>query len=439
MTLQSVHEQDGGVGANGAKTIRTLRVGLLGLGGVGQAVARQCAATQDVFAANGLRLDVRAALVRDVQRPREYVPGGAALVSDADAFFGHEYDLVIEALGGVAPAFELVQRALAAGTPVVTANKSLVAARGEALFEAAAQHDTHLLCEAAVIAGMPLLTLLQNRPLAARVGRLSGIVNGTTNFVLSAMEHQRLSLVDAVQAAQELGYAEPDPAADIQGVDAAEKLVILLLHLGVRGVGCAQLEVDGIEDVTVADLLSARELGGTLKLIAHANLTQDAVAAYVGPTFVPAADPLANLNREQNGVRIQGVEIGRLFYSGPGAGPDFTACTLLDDVIELFVQGAALRSPLDRSGRVRACQAPTTPWFVRLRFPQGAPAAAELPEFLAAQGVWFWKSLPIKRGADGDVQYAITHAASRTQIRTALEALRAAVGCAPQAFRVLED
>ncbi len=418
----------------------TIRVGLLGLGGVNQAAARLCETAAGALAAHDLRLRVTAALVRNVARPRAYVPPQVTLTTDPEAFLAGEYDLVIEALGGVEPAGSLVRRVLEAGIPVVTANKSMVAARGEDLFAVAARHGTALLCEAAVIAGMPFLTLLNNRPLAARVDRLVGIVNGTTNYILSAMEQQRVPFDVALRSAQELGYAETDPSMDIRGIDAAEKLVILLQHVGVRGARVADLEVTGITDITVADLLQAREMGGVVKLIACAAFVGSTLEAYVGPTLVPAADPLANLSREQNGVRLMGPEIGRLFYSGPGAGPEVTASTLLDDAVEVLTKGPASIRRLAAAGRGKpsACRSPETPWMLRLRFPRGAPTGSELSEFLGAQGIWFRQLTDVRHGEEGDVKYAVTYPASRERLSGALAALHATTGCETYPIRVLE-
>lgn len=417
------------------------RVGLLGLGAVGQAVARLCADAADALPGHSPRLAVTAALVRDPARPRAYLPPGACVTADPDAFCRGRYDVVIESLVGVEPAATLVARLLAAGVPVVTANKALVAARGPELRCIARRDGAALLCEATVIAGLPFLTLLNRRPLAARVQRLTGIVNATTNFVLSAMAHERLGLAAAVRAAQERGLAEPDPARDLAGRDAAEKLVILLQHLGAGGARPEDLEVTGIEELTPADLEQARALGGTVKPIVHAELTDEGVAAFSGPAFVPAGNPLAALEREQNGVRLWGPRIGTLVYSGPGAGPEVTAGTLLDDALEVLQRGAggaAWQPPAGRSCAA-ALRAPETPWLLCLSFDGGAPPRTELAEFLAAQGVWFSRTGAFVRRAAGESLYALAHAAPRERIAAALAALHAATGCTGRALRALED
>jgi homoserine dehydrogenase len=438
--MRPTANQDSGPSHSAPAEPATIRVGMLGLGGVNQAAARLCETAADALATHGLRLRVTHALVRDVNRQRAYRPPEVALTADPETFLTGHHDLVIEALGGPEPAGTYVRRVLETGTPVVTANKSMVAARGEELFAVAAEHGTALLCEAAVIAGMPFLTLLNNRPLAARVDRLVGIVNGTTNYILSAMEQQRVPFDVALRSAQELGYAEPDPTFDIRAIDPAEKLVILLQHIGVRGVRVADLEVTGITDITVADVLQARELGGVIKLIAYAAFVGSTLEAYVGPTLVPANDPLASLSREQNGIRLMGPEIGRLFYSGPGAGPEVTASTLLDDAVEVLTKGPASIRRLAAAGRGKpsACRAPETPWMLRLRFPRGAPTGSELSEFLGAQGIWFRQLTDVRHGDAGDVKYAVTYTASRDRLNAALGALHAATGCEAYPIRVLE-
>jgi homoserine dehydrogenase len=229
----------------------------------------------------------------------------------------------------------LVARALRSGTPVVTANKSMLAAEGTRLAAVARACGTSLLFEASVIAGVPFLQALGGRPLASAVHRLEGILNGTTNYILTRMAEERVSFEAALCRAQALGYAEPQAEHDVSGRDAAEKLCVLLRHLGL-----ADLEVDAIplvslRTVTSADIERVQARGESVKFIARARRVGERLETFVGPAALAADHPLSRVGGVLNGIVLDGRFAGQLFYSGPGAGPDVTAATILDDVASL--------------------------------------------------------------------------------------------------------
>ena len=234
------------------RATRTIRVGLLGLGHVGQAVARVIQSSAEAFRARGLSVRVEAALVREPRRSRR-CPRPPRITSNAEAFLRGRYDLVIEALGGVEPARTLLSRLLDRGVHVVSANKAVVAAHGEALHRIARRGGAHLRYEAAALAGVPFIGAFSRRPLVASVTGITAIVNGTSNYVLTLLARGEAATLDeAVRRAQALGYAEPDPAADIGGRDAADKLLLLLRDCAGVSVRAADLEVTGIDGVTAA-------------------------------------------------------------------------------------------------------------------------------------------------------------------------------------------
>lgn len=310
-----------------------VRLGLLGLGRVGSAVARAASACEALLAPRGAAVRVVSALVRDLAKPRacqvEFI------TNDADAFYARAHDVIVEVLGGVNPARALVARALVRGIPVVTANKSLVAVAGPALQTLGRRHRARFRFEASVVAGVPFLHTLSDRPLAGAIDGIEAILNGTSNYILTSMGEEGLSLDTALARAQALGYAEPLPEADISGRDAAEKLTILLRELGLASVDVARVETTSLDGVTVADLDRARRHGGAIKPIARAASTPDGFNASVAPEFVPWNHPLSRVDGPLNGVLLESRFAGRLFYSGPGAGPDVTAATLLDDVVTI--------------------------------------------------------------------------------------------------------
>ncbi|MFQ5806171.1 MAG: hypothetical protein ACE5I3_06965, partial [Phycisphaerae bacterium] len=233
----------------------------------------------------------------------------------------------------------------------------------------------------------------------------------------------------------------PDASNDLRGVDAAEKLLVLLRQLGVRRLDRSTLEITGIEQLCATDLAQARALGGTIKPIAHAALLPGRIEGYVGPVFVPKAHPLARIEREENALQLRSRLGGLLSFSGPGAGPDVTAATILDDVAEIVTQPVRYTALRDTQESVApaACEAPETPWFVRLTFSKHVPPAHELCEFLGAHGVWFQRSAKAESVENGPVQYGLTHASPRLRIELALSALRRAAGCSTYHIRALED
>jgi homoserine dehydrogenase len=243
----------------------TIRIGLLGFGQVGSAVARLAAARPRSGRAE---IEVTAALVRDPLRPRAM--SGTTVTADPERVFAPRPSVIVEALGGLEPARTLVLEAIARGIPVVTANKSLLAHHGDELATAAVLARVPLRFEASVLAGVPFLGTFARRPYAAALTSVTGIVNGTTNFILSQMHDGTRDYASALSDAQRRGFAEPAPAKDVEGIDAVEKLTILIRQFGGQTVKPWMIETTGIACVTPADFGHARELGGTLKPVVHA-------------------------------------------------------------------------------------------------------------------------------------------------------------------------
>jgi len=416
--------------------VRTIHIGLLGLGNVGQAVAAVCEATRGSLIARGLDLRILVALVRDASRSRNCVGAETVVTADPDEFFAQPLDVVVEVIGGVEVPLAYVTRALARGIPVVTANKSLVAAHGPQLARLAARTGTTLRCEASAIAGVPFLGALRQRPLLARCDRVAAILNGTSNYVLTAMTTKGETFERALRAAQAHGYAEPDPSRDVSGLDAADKLVVILQHLGIGGVVADEIETSGIDELDPQDLTQAGVFGGTIKPIAFAIVQEERVSAFVGPTWLPESHSLARIDAEQNAVCLHGPEIGRLCFSGPGAGPEITAGTLLDDVVEVAVSSNAVCAADVTPDRVVHATTPATPWFIRIDYADQAPDARDVQELLASFGIWIRRISDAAR--EGRV-YGITHTCARAQLDASLGALRAATGCTYFACRALED
>ena len=364
-------------------TPRTVRLGILGLGQVGQAVARLALEAPRLRSA-GLNLRIVGALVRDMSRPRR-CSKPARLTTNPAAFLRGNYDVVIEALGDIEPARTIVSRLLGRRIPVVSANKALIAAHGPELAALAGRRGTVLRCEASALAGVPFLGAFAARPLVSDVQRFAAVVNGTSNFILSALEHDGQSFDRALQHAQALGLTEPDPSRDLDGRDAADKLSLLASLFGWGSIAGETLDVQGIRDVTPQDFEVARTLGGTIKPVVCASRVDSTLSAFIGPALVPQRHPLASLSGTLSGIQFSGRYVSDLFFSGPGAGPDITAATILDDVAEAVAVMPAHR-PARRVATPLTLVPPSTEWFVRAHFPGLVPDRDAVSQSFAAAG-----------------------------------------------------
>jgi homoserine dehydrogenase len=377
--------------------IRTIRIGLLGLGKVGQAVAR-LAADRGATAHAGLRFQVEHALVQDVDKRRD-CPTPPRLTANSSAFLRGQYDVVVEALDAIEPARTLVTRLLGRGTSVVTANKALVAAHGDQLESMAAANGAAFRYEATALSAVPFLGTLAARPLVSSVDRVLAIVNGTSNYLLTSLAEPSTSFDQAVSRAQALGFAEPDPSRDLDGLDAADKLLLLTSLFGWGRLSREALDVTGIRRVSADDLAAARSLGGTIKAVVSAERDTTGVRAFVGPAFLSSTEPLASLGGALNGIQLDGRHVKNLFFSGPGAGPDVTAATLLDDAVEA---ASRQRKPYERAQPASRPVFPSSPassWLLRVTFPGVLPGAASAAALVSNV------SLPVESMAD----YATTN------------------------------
>jgi homoserine dehydrogenase len=362
------------------------------LGNVGQAVAR-LAADRLAIAHAGLRFQVDQALVRDTAKRRD-CPKPLRLTSNATAFLRGHYDLVIETLDAIEPARTLVARLLGRGTAVVSANKALVAAHGAQLESIAAATGAAFRYEATALAAVPFLGTLAARPLVASVERVLAIVNGTSNYLLTSLAEPGERFDLALARAQALGFAEPDPSRDLDGLDAADKLLLLTSLFGWGRLSREALDVSGIRRVTADDLEAARSIGGTIKAVVSAERDTTGVRAFVGPAFLPSTEPLASVGGALNGIRLDGRHVKNLFFSGPGAGPDVTAATLLDDAVEAASRERRIHERPPADARPVFPSSPATSWFLRITFPGVLPSPASAGQLASSAG------LPVERVMD---------------------------------------
>jgi len=318
-----------------------VRIGVLGCGNVGAAFVQLVERQADVIEARtGIRLQVARVAVRNVSRDREVQLPEGVLTRDAHAMVSDPtVDLIVEVIGGIEPARELISTAIANGKPVVTANKELLANVGHELWAQSDEAGVDLLFEAAVAGGIPLIRALRESLRGEPVRRVMGIVNGTTNFILTKMTDEGADYSAALSEAQRLGFAERDPTADVEGFDAAAKAAIIAsISFGARVVA-GDVYHEGISGVTAADIAIARRLGYVVKLLAIAEQDADSptVAVRVHPAMVPVAHPLASVRDSYNAVFVEGDAVGQLMFYGRGAGGFPTASAVLGDVIDAAV------------------------------------------------------------------------------------------------------
>ena len=313
-----------------------VRLGLLGCGNVGASLAQMIASNGDAIAERaGVRLEITQIAVRDVAKDRGLPANSASITDDPSSVVAaSDVDLVVEVMGGIEPARTLILAALAAGKPVVTANKALLAAAGAELFAAAEAGGVDLLFEASVCGGIPLMRPLRESLAGDRILRVTGIVNGTTNYILTRMTEAGQAFADALAEAQALGFAEADPTADVEAHDAAAKAAIIASIAFGAEVTDSDVYREGITSITAADIEAARELGYVVKLLAVAEERDGKVGARVHPAMVPVQHPLASVREAFNAVFIEGEATGEVMLYGRGAGGFPTASAVLGDVID---------------------------------------------------------------------------------------------------------
>jgi homoserine dehydrogenase len=322
-------------------------VGLIGLGTVGSAVARRLVDEWELLRRRaGATPVLRRVAVRDPARPRDLALPNVQVDSDAEAMIDDEaVAIVVEVMGGVDRASALIERALRAGKPVVTANKAALAAHGVELATLAAERGVSLRYEAAVGAGLPVVALLRDSLRGDRIGGLEMIINGTTNVILTRMERDGASLEAAVREAQERGFAEADPAADVDGHDAAAKLVLLGRLAFDAPLTLDDVHRAGIRQVAAQDVAGAALLGGSIKLVAGARRGGEVVTLWVGPTVVRAGHPLHGVDDADNAVLVSTDLAGPVRLSGVGAGGESTASAVVSDIVAT-VRAPATAPPL---------------------------------------------------------------------------------------------
>ncbi|HCK78858.1 MAG TPA: homoserine dehydrogenase [Actinobacteria bacterium] len=403
---------------------------LLGCGVVGSQVARLLRDNADELEQRcGARLELIGALVQDPTKPRDGIPA-SLLTADADEVLqSGAPDIVVELIGGIEPARSLLLRAIAAGASVVTANKALLAHDGATVHDAAAQQGVDVAFEASVAGAIPLLRPLKESLAGDRVDRVLGIVNGTTNYILTRMDEAGVSYADALREAQDLGYAEADPTADVEGHDAAAKAAILAslaFHTRVR---LEDVAVRGISHLTAADIAAARAMSHVIKLLAVAERSDDGgIGVRVAPAMVPLTHPLASVREAYNAVFVEARAAGQLMFYGRGAGGAPTASAVLGDIVSLARnrvlggrdpgESAYAQLPISDPGSARSRH------YLSIAVQDRTGVLAKVASTLADHGVSIETLRQDGRGADA-VLTIVTHSSSAAEIKATVAKLRA--------------
>ena len=409
---------------------RTIRIGLLGCGNVGGALVPLIERQVDTIEARtGLRLEITRVAVRNVSRDRGITLADGVLTRDAmDVVTDPDIDLVVEVIGGIEPARELIATALAAGKPVVTGNKELLANVGTELFALADEHGVDLLFEAAVAGGIPLVRPLRESLRGEPITRVMGILNGTTNFILSKMSEEGAEYGEALAEAQELGYAERDPTADVEGFDAGAKAAIIATIAFGAKVVAGDVYHEGISGITAADIAVAKRLGYVVKLlgIAERDPASGDVAVRVHPAMVPLHHPLASVRESFNAVFVEGDAVGQLMFYGRGAGGNPTASAVLGDVIDAAVNlSKRTHGALGSFGRaaIRAIDETSAEYLLSLDVADEPGVLHAVTGAFAEHGVSIRAAEQEGNGPDARLVF-ITHEAVEADVQATVRRLR---------------
>ena len=426
--------------------MKTIDIGILGLGTVGSGVVKILQDNaQKITDITGCKLNVKTVVVRDVTAKRNVDLTGIELTDDFTKLVtDDDIKIVVEVMGTVETARGYIKQLLNAKKHVVTANKDLIAQHGPELSELAKQNHCDLFYEASVAGGIPILRTIVNSFAADQVESVLGIVNGTTNFILTQMTQNGLSYAQALKLAQEKGFAEADPTNDVKGKDAAYKMIILTQFAFGKDITVNDVKLEGIDGVQLADINEAAQLGYTIKLLGIAKLIDDKLDVSVGPVLVPSSRPLAAIQNENNAVLVTGKAVGETMFYGPGAGELPTANSVLSDIIAV-TKDIVLETTGSRFNDYvkNVALAPASdviyPYYLSLVLPDKPGQMLKLTEIMAKQKASF-NVIKQTGESKGTARISlVTHAMSEAQ----LNAIKAKIKEMPEmqllaAYKVLE-
>ena len=409
---------------------KTIKVGLLGLGTVGTGVYKLIGRrSEEMQQKTGAALEIKKILVHNMKKVRQGVDQNLLTDQWKEIIEDDEIQIVIEVMGGIEPAKTMITEALKAGKNVVSANKDLIAEYGKELYDAAKEGSADFLFEAAVAGGIPIIRPLKQCLEGNQIDEIMGIVNGTTNFILTKMSQEGMEFSDALALATELGYAEADPTADIEGLDAGRKVAILASVAFNSRVVFDDVYIEGITKITAKDIKYAKEMGCDIKLLGVAKNTEEGIEAYVCPMLIPSNHPLATVNDSYNAVFVNGDAVENAMFYGRGAGELPTASAVVGDVFEI-----ARNIKADCCGRIGCTCYKEIPvkkmadthnrYFMRLIVEDRCGVLAEMTAVFAKYGVSVAQIIQKAARAEESAEVVVITAQVREgDFRTAMEEL----------------
>ncbi|MDN4072355.1 homoserine dehydrogenase [Fictibacillus terranigra] len=412
--------------------VENVSVGLLGLGTVGSGVVRMVEGHQEELLHRvGCPVYIEKVLVQNLEKERACVIKPELLTSSAEDVVNHpDIDVVIEVIGGIEQAREYILQALNNKKHVITANKDLMALHGAELLSTAEKNGCDLFYEASVAGGIPIIRTLVDGLASDRITKMMGIVNGTTNYILTKMDKQNLTFEEVLKEAQELGYAESDPTSDVEGIDAARKMAILASLGFSMNIHLDDVEVKGISNITSEDLEYARQFGYSMKLIGNARKDGGKVEVSVEPTLLPDTHPLASVQNENNAVYIYGEAVGETMFFGPGAGQLPTATSIVSDLVavvrnmRLGVNGKSVVAPQFEK-QLKQAEEIEGKYFYRLHVKDEAGTFSALTSVFAENQVSLEKLLQKPVDEDGVAEVVlVTHTTTKHQNEQIYQQLR---------------
>ena len=401
---------------------KVLKVALLGLGTVGTGVYKVLRNQEtEMMHKLGCEVKIVKILVRNLEKAAKKVEDSSILTNDWESIVSDpQIDLVIELMGGLSPAKEYITQALEAGKHVVTANKDLVAVAGKELLDTAQEHKVDFLFEAAVAGGIPIIRPLKQCLAGNHITEVMGIVNGTTNFILTKMTQEGMEFQEALDLATELGYAEADPTADIEGLDAGRKVAILASVAFHSRVVFGDVAIEGITKITATDIRYAKEMGCTIKLLGVTRNTEDGIEAYVNPMLIPSDHPLASVNDSYNAVFVHGDAVEDAMFFGRGAGELPTASAVVGDVFDI-----ARNIQFNCCTRIKKMEDTYNSYYLRLQAEDRCGVLAELTKIFAENQVSISEIVQKKTRSNGLAEIVvITSRVREGDFQTAVKFIR---------------
>jgi homoserine dehydrogenase len=411
--------------------MKKICVGLLGLGTVGSGVASILQNNSfDINTRADAEIIIKKVLVKDINKERTNLDNIILTDNPDDILNDPEIDIVVEVMGGIDQAREYILAALKNGKNVVTANKDLLASHGSELFAAAQKYGKDLYFEASVAGGIPIISAIRQSLTANKITSILGIINGTTNYILTAMTEQGLKFADVLSEAQALGYAESDPTSDVEGLDAARKLAILSSLAFNSQVGFEDVYAEGISKITPEDISYANELDCVIKLLAIAKNSDDenGIELRVHPALLPKSHPLATVGGVFNAVYVTGDAVGETMFYGKGAGSLPTGSAVVSDIIQIVrninsSSNASLSNASYRHLPIKSSDVFSTGFYIRLKVKDEPRVFATMALFFAEAGISFASINQKPRKNNNAEIVLVTHPCKEAQLRQALASL----------------